>query len=48
MLQELNIPQKPIPTEENEKLFDKLRERILKMLSLQKHLKRKEMVIIKL
>jgi hypothetical protein len=43
-LSELNIPTKPIPTADNEKLYDLLREKILKMFSLQKHLKKKELV----
>mmetsp|Transcript_9062 Transcript_9062/g.7979 ORF Transcript_9062/g.7979 Transcript_9062/m.7979 type:complete len:106 (+) Transcript_9062:830-1147(+) len=42
-LSELNIPPKPIPTDDNEKLFDQLREKVLKMFSLQKHLKKKEL-----
>jgi DNA methyltransferase 1-associated protein 1 len=42
-LSELNIPPKPIPTAENETLYDKLRENVLKMFSLQKHLKKKEL-----
>ena len=44
-LSELNIPPKPIATAENEQLYDKLRENVLKMFSLQKHLKKKEIVI---
>lgn len=43
-LTELNIPPKPIPTAENEHLYDMLREKALKMFGLQKHLKKKEMV----
>jgi len=41
-LSELNIPPKPIPTADNEALYDRLRENVLKMFSLQKHLKKKE------
>jgi hypothetical protein len=40
----LNIPPKPIPTADNEKLYEALREKVLKMFSLQKHAKKKEMV----
>ncbi len=43
-LTELNVPTKPIPTAENEQLYDMLREKVLKMFGLQKHLKKKEMV----
>jgi DNA methyltransferase 1-associated protein 1 len=42
-LTELNVPPKPIPTAENEQLYDMLREKVLKMFGLQKHLKKKEM-----
>ena len=45
-LSELNIPPKPIATAENEQLYDKLRENVLKMFSLQKHLKKKEIVLM--
>ena len=43
-LTELNIPPKPIPTADNEQLYDMLREKALKMFGLQKHLKKKELV----
>lgn len=43
VLQELNIPPKIMSTEENEQLYDELRENILKMFSLQKFLKKKEL-----
>jgi len=42
-LTELNIPPKPIPTADNEQLYDMLREKALKMFGLQKHLKKKEL-----
>jgi len=42
-LTELNVPTKPIPTAENEQLYDMLREKVLKMFGLQKHLKKKEL-----
>lgn len=44
VLNELSIPTRPTPTEENEKLFDDLREKILVMFSLQKHEKKKLLV----
>jgi hypothetical protein len=34
LLIELNIPARPIPTKENEDLYDKLREKILTMFTL--------------
>lgn len=46
VLSELNIPLRPIPTAENELLFDQLREQILIWFNLQKHLKKKEAVIL--
>lgn len=45
VLSELNIPVRPIPTAENEALYDQLREQILIWFNLQKHLKKKEAVI---
>jgi len=47
VLSELNIPSRPIPTAENETLYDQLREHILIWFNLQKHLKKKEAVILK-
>lgn len=44
VLSELNIPARPIPTSENEMLYDQLREQILIWFNLQKHLKKKEAV----
>jgi len=42
----LNIPTKPIPTAENEILYDNLREQILIMLNLKKYLNKKTIVTI--
>lgn len=42
ILTELAIPVKPMPTVEIEKLYDELRQNILAMFSLQKHLKKRE------
>lgn len=42
VLTELNIPSKIMETEENEIMYDELRENILKMFSLKKHISKKE------
>lgn len=44
VLGELNITSRPLPTAENEELYDQLREQILIWFTLQKHLKKKENV----
>ncbi|KRW99501.1 hypothetical protein PPERSA_07986 [Pseudocohnilembus persalinus] len=42
LLQDLNVPTKILPTEENERLYDDLRENIFKIFSISKYLEKKK------